>query len=65
MISFLLHYRGTTNTFTITCKPLGKLKSIIVGACEREDIPGGNATGKEAQWLCKGISITDTISGDK
>ncbi|XP_063398724.1 lipoxygenase homology domain-containing protein 1-like isoform X1 [Mytilus trossulus] len=57
--------RGTTNTFTFTCKPLGKLRSVTVGACEREDIPVGNANGKEAQWLCKNLSITDTISGDK
>lgn len=58
-------FRGTTNTFTFSCKHLGKLRSITVGACEREDIPLSNAYGKEAQWLCKKISITDTVTGDK
>lgn len=41
------------------------MKSITVGACEREDIPLGDARGKEGQWLCKQISVTDTMTGDK
>jgi hypothetical protein len=36
-----------------------------VGAFEREDRPLGDAEGREAEWHCFEISVTDAAKGKK
>jgi hypothetical protein len=57
--------RGDTNTFSHSCKNLGKIQLVTVGAYEREDKPLQDLEGKDAMWYCYQVAITDTSTGDK
>ena len=60
-----LYFRGNVDHFTMTCAPLGDLTGCIVGAYEREDRPLSGNDGREAEWHCFEISVTDTAKGKK
>ncbi|XP_078332217.1 lipoxygenase homology domain-containing protein 1-like isoform X5 [Crassostrea virginica] len=57
--------RGDTNSFSHSCKNLGKVQKVTVGAYEREDKPLQDLEGKDAMWYCYQVSVTDTSTGDK
>ena len=64
-IQTALYYRGATNSFSHSCKNLGKVQKVTVGAYEREDKPLQDLEGKDAMWYCYQVSVTDTSTGDK
>lgn len=64
-ICLLFVYRGNVDLFSMPSAPLGDLESCIVGAYERDDRPLGDAEGREAQWHCFEISVTDAARGKK
>ncbi|XP_053384453.1 lipoxygenase homology domain-containing protein 1-like isoform X6 [Mercenaria mercenaria] len=57
--------KGNVDHFTFPSAPLGELERCIVGAFEREDRPLGDAEGREAEWHCFEISVTDAAKGKK
>lgn len=57
--------KGNVDHFTFPSAPLGKLERCIVGAYEREDRPLGDAEGREAEWHCFEINVTDAAKGKK
>ncbi|KAL4225451.1 Lipoxygenase y domain-containing protein 1 [Mactra antiquata] len=57
--------KGNVDLFTMPSAPLGDLECCIVGAFEREDRPLGDAEGREAEWHCFEINVTDAARGKK
>ncbi|WAR01120.1 LOXH1-like protein, partial [Mya arenaria] len=57
--------KGNVDNFSFTSPPLGVLEACIVGAYEREDRPLSDVQGREAQWHCFEISVTDVVKGKK
>lgn len=57
--------RGQTDNFTLTSANLGKLESCIVGAFEREDRPIKESEGRDAQWFCHEVVVTDSSTGNR
>lgn len=56
---------GTEKTFTYTSKSLGPLQCLFIGAMERKDMPLGDVRGRDADWHCYKVIVTDTKSGTK
>ncbi|ESO97796.1 hypothetical protein LOTGIDRAFT_208950 [Lottia gigantea] len=57
--------RGQTDHIKKESLALGKIKTCILGAVEREDQPITDDSGRAAQWHCHDVTITDTSTGDK
>ncbi|XP_012940880.1 lipoxygenase homology domain-containing protein 1 [Aplysia californica] len=57
--------KGTSNNFSMSSAPLGKLERCIVGAFERADRKMDDPQGREAMWHCHEIVVTDTSSGER
>jgi hypothetical protein len=57
--------RGQTDTFSLSTRHLGTLSKCLLGAVERDDKPLGGLDGRQAQWHCHQITVTDTATGDK
>ena len=66
LINFIpFFHRGNVDHFSFQSPGLGDLEGCTIGAYEREDRPLGDVEGREAQWHCFEISVTDSAKGKK
>ena len=57
--------RGDTDTFKFSTRNVGEIKTIMLGHREKGDGSRPKGSGRDVDWHCHDILITDTGSGAK
>ncbi|XP_071954737.1 lipoxygenase homology domain-containing protein 1-like [Antedon mediterranea] len=57
--------KGDVNTFKFSTRNVGKIESILLGHKERPDGPRAKGTGRDVEWHCYEVIITDSGNGTK
>ncbi|XP_071500737.1 lipoxygenase homology domain-containing protein 1-like [Diadema antillarum] len=57
--------RGETDSFKFTTRTVGKIDSILLGHKERGDGSRPQGQGRDVDWHCHEVVITDTSDGSK
>ena len=63
--SFILINRGDTDTFKFTTRNVGTIDSILLGHREKGEGQRPKGSGRDVDWHCHEVVVTDTSSGAK